>query len=45
MESAINQLSANLGVVRVGDVQNTSDPVPVSSLITPASCAEVVEAN
>lgn len=33
------------GVTRVGLVANTRDPDPVSSLITPASCAEVVEAN
>ncbi|MEI5996842.1 hypothetical protein H3V53_06390 [Paraburkholderia bengalensis] len=29
----------------VGDVPNTSDPVPVSSEITPSNCAEVVAAN
>ena len=34
-----------LGVTSVGDVANTSDPVPVSSEITPRSCAEVVAAN
>lgn len=33
------------GVVRVGELENTSDPLPVSSLITPASCEEVVDAN
>ena len=33
------------GAVRVGDVPNTSEPVPVSSSITPASCADVVVAN
>ena len=33
------------GVTRVGLVANTRAPDPVSSLITPASCAEVVEAN
>ncbi len=35
----------NAGVVRDGDVLNTSAPDPVSSLITPASCADVVDAN
>jgi len=34
-----------LGVTRVGVLANTSDPEPVSSDITQASCAEVVEAN
>jgi len=34
-----------LGVTSVGDVANTSDPVPVSSEITPRSCADVVAAN
>lgn len=29
----------------MGDVANTTEPEPVSSEITPASCAEVVEAN
>ena len=33
------------GVIRVGLFANTSAPVPVSSVITPASCAEVVAAN
>ena len=33
------------GVTRVGEVPNTSDPDPVSSLITPASCTDVVDAN
>lgn len=33
------------GVVSVGDVPKTRRPVPVSSLITPANCAEVVAAN
>lgn len=33
------------GVTRVGLLANTSAPVPVSSLITVASCAEVVDAN
>ena len=33
------------GAERVGDVPNTRDPLPVSSLITPASCADVVAAN
>ena len=33
------------GVVSVGEVLNTNAPDPVSSLITPASCAEVVAAN
>ena len=34
-----------LGVVKTGLVDNTTLPVPVSSLINVASCAEVVEAN
>jgi len=33
------------GVVRVGEVPNTSAPDPVSSEMTPANWAEVVEAN
>ena len=33
------------GVVKLGEVANTSAPDPVSSEITPASCAEVVAAN
>ena len=33
------------GVTKVGEVANTRDPEPVSSLITVASCAEVVDAN
>ena len=33
------------GVIRVGLFANTSAPVPVSFVITPASCAEVVAAN
>ena len=33
------------GVTRVGLVANTSDPEPVSSLITPFSSSEVVDAN
>lgn len=33
------------GVVSVGDVPKTANPVPVSSLSTPANCAEVVDAN
>lgn len=33
------------GVVSVGLVANTRAPDPVSSLITPLSCREVVEAN
>jgi hypothetical protein len=33
------------GVTNAGDVANTSDPVPVSSEITPRSCADVVAAN
>ena len=32
-------------VTNVGLVLNTTAPVPVSSLITPASCADVVAAN
>ena len=34
-----------LGVVNEGLVPNTNAPLPVSSLITPANCAEVVAAN
>ena len=34
-----------LGVVKLGDVANTKEPEPVSSEITPANCAEVVDAN
>lgn len=34
-----------LGVTSVGEVANTSEPEPVSSEITPASCADVVEAK
>ena len=34
-----------VGVVRVGLVAKTSNPDPVSSLITPANCAEVVAAK
>ena len=33
------------GATRVGEVANTSTPVPVSSVITSRSCAEVVAAN
>jgi hypothetical protein len=33
------------GVTSVGDVAKTSDPVPVSSEITPRSCDDVVDAN
>ena len=33
------------GVTSVGDVLKTARPVPVSSVRTPASCAEVVAAN
>ena len=33
------------GVTKVGEVANTNDPEPVSSLITPANCADVVAAN
>ena len=33
------------GVVIVGELANTNAPEPVSSEITPASCAEVVAAN
>ena len=32
------------GVTRVGDVANTKDPLPVSSVITPSNSAEVVAA-
>ena len=39
-------IPAILGSVRVGEFENTRfQPLHVSSLITPASCAEVVEAN
>src|SRR6266446_5839577 len=38
-------LAAVRPVVNVGDVPKTATPVPVSSLSTPASCAEVVDAN
>ena len=34
-----------IGVVRVGEVAKTATPVPVSSVRTPASWAEVVAAN
>ncbi len=34
-----------IGVTKVGDVAKTAAPLPVSSLNTPASCAEVVAAN
>ncbi|MDP9651690.1 hypothetical protein [Paraburkholderia caledonica] len=34
-----------VGVLIVGDVPKTAEPLPVSSEMTPASCAEVVEAN
>ena len=33
------------GVTRVGEVANTRDPEPVSSLITHFNCSEVVAAN
>ena len=36
---------AIVGVTMVGDVPKTAAPVPVSSLMTPASWAEVVDAN
>lgn len=35
----------SIGVTKVGLVPNTNAPLPVLSLITPASCADVVEAN
>ncbi len=35
----------NAGVVKVGEVPKTNEPDPVSFEITPASCAEVVDAN
>ena len=38
-------MEAIKGVVRVGEVPNTSDPLPVSSDTTQASCEEVVDAN
>jgi hypothetical protein len=34
-----------VGVASVGDVPKTRAPLPVSSVITPASCADVVVAN
>lgn len=34
-----------VGVVMVGDVPNTAAPVPVSSVRTPANCADVVLEN
>ena len=34
-----------IGVTSVGLVANTNEPVPVSSLITPANWADVVEAK
>jgi hypothetical protein len=34
-----------VGVVRDGEVAKTNAPLPVSSLITPASCDDVVAAN
>lgn len=40
-----NAAPESVGVVREGDVENTADPVPVSSDRTAASCAEVVAAN
>ena len=33
------------GVTRVGEVAKTREPEPVSSLMTPANCELVVEAN
>ena len=38
-------LSVSKLVLKVGLVANTSFPLPVSSLITPASCELVVAAN
>jgi len=35
----------NTGELIVGPVPNTAEPLPVSSLSTPASCADVVAAN
>lgn len=34
-----------VGVLIVGDVPNTAEPLPVSSDSTPANCADVVAAN
>ena len=34
-----------VGVTSVGEVANTSEPLPVSSLITPSSSADVVAAK
>ncbi len=33
------------GVTKVGEVEKTSEPLPVSSEITPANCEDVVDAN
>ncbi len=41
----VNNVGVVIDVVNVGAVPNTSTPVPVSSLITPASWDEVVAAN
>ena len=35
----------NAGVTSAGEVANTNFPVPVSSLITPANSADVVDDN
>ena len=43
--SAIVALAALIPVVKLGDVANVAAPDPVSSLITPRSCALVVAAN
>src|SRR5262245_36457759 len=43
--SEVPDATPMLGVVKDGDVANTSGPEPVSSEMTPASCADVVAAN
>jgi hypothetical protein len=40
----VAEATPNVGVTKVGLVPNTNAPEPVSSLITPASSAEVVAA-
>jgi hypothetical protein len=45
LNSAVVVLAVLIPVVNVGLVANTNAPLPVSSLITPASCELVVAAN
>ena len=40
----VAEATPKTGVTRVGDVANTKDPLPVSSVITPSNSAEVVAA-